>query len=60
MTMFKSRMQELRRKIDYLIDHRDQLNKARSAYRQKAVAFSFLGALRQTEAIYQELSQKRA
>ncbi len=51
--------EELSRKIDYLIDHRDLLEKAGSAYRQKAAAFSFQGAVRQTEAIYQELAQKR-
>jgi 1,2-diacylglycerol 3-alpha-glucosyltransferase len=52
--------EDLRRKIDFLIDHRDLLDKAGSAYRKKAVAFSFQGAVRQTEAIYQEVAQKRA
>jgi len=51
--------EELRRKMDFLIDHRDQLNKAATAYRQKSVAFSFQGALRQTEAIYLELARSR-
>jgi glycosyltransferase involved in cell wall biosynthesis len=48
----------LRRKIDYLIDHRDLLQKAASDYRKKAVAFSFQGAVRQTESIYEEVARK--
>jgi 1,2-diacylglycerol 3-alpha-glucosyltransferase len=50
---------DLRGRIDYLIDHRDLLEKAGRAYREKALAFSFQDAVRRTEAIYQQVARGR-
>lgn len=49
--------EDLRRKIDYLIDHRDLLEKAGSAYREKGLEFRFEDAVRQTEAIYRRVAR---
>jgi glycosyltransferase involved in cell wall biosynthesis len=52
--------EDLRRKIDYLIDHRDLLEKAGPEYREKAMAFGFEGAVRKTEALYERVARRRS